>query len=248
MSDFVGTPPRSALRVRLRRLQLKNHRNYVQLDLAPGPGVNVFIGANGHGKTNLLEAVAMLALSSSPRARRELELVGPAGSGSRVQAEIDTGQSRREISIELEVMGDRAHRAIEVDGARRRAFDLPGHFRVVLFWPDDLGLVKAGPELRRRFLNQMLVQVEPGYARALAGLRRVLEQRNSLLKRIAGGEERPDTLEVWNDELVRYGSEIAQARSRAVRELQPAVARGHAEIADGEELEIAYEGPPAEFA
>jgi len=248
MSDFVGTPPRSALSVRLRRLQLKNHRNYVQLDLAPGPGVNVFIGANGHGKTNLLEAVAMLALSSSPRARRELELVGPAGSGSRIQAEIDDGPARREISISLDVEGQRARRTIEVDGVRRRAIDLPGHFRVVLFWPDDLGLVKAGPELRRRFLNQMLVQVEPGYARALAGLRRVLEQRNSLLKRIASGEGGDDMLHAWNQELVQVGGEIVAARARAVRELGPEAARCHAEIAPGERLEIHYEGPPENLA
>ena len=248
MSDFVGTSPRSALRVRLRRLQLKNHRNYVQLDLAPGPGVNVFIGANGHGKTNLLEAVAMLALSSSPRARRELELVGPAGSGSRIQAEIDDGPARREISISLDVEGQRARRTIEVDGVRRRAIDLPGHFRVVLFWPDDLGLVKAGPELRRRFLNQMLVQVEPGYARALAGLRRVLEQRNSLLKRIASGEGGDDMLHAWNHELVQVGGEIVAARARAVRELEPEAARCHAEIAPGERLEIRYEGPPENLA
>ena len=248
MSDFVGTPPRSALRVRLRRLQLKNHRNYVQLDLAPGPGVNVFIGANGHGKTNLLEAVAILALSSSPRARRELELVGPAGSGSRIQAEIDDGPARREISISLDVEGQRARRTIEVDGVRRRAIDLPGHFRVVLFWPDDLGLVKAGPELRRRFLNQMLVQVEPGYARALAGLRRVLEQRNSLLKRIASGEGGDDMLHAWNHELVQVGGEIVAARARAVRELEPEAARCHAEIAPGERLEIRYEGPPENLA
>ena len=248
MSDFVGTSPRSALRVRLRRLQLKNHRNYVQLDLAPGPGVNVFIGANGHGKTNLLEAVAMLALSSSPRARRELELVGPAGSGSRIQAEIDDGPARREISISLDVEGQHARRTIEVDGVRRRAIDLPGHFRVVLFWPDDLGLVKAGPELRRRFLNQMLVQVEPGYARALAGLRRVLEQRNSLLKRIASGEGGDDMLHAWNQELVEVGGEIVAARARAVRELEPEAARCHAEIAPGERLEIRYEGPPENLA
>ena len=248
MSDFVGTPPRSALSVRLRRLQLKNHRNYVQLDLAPGPGVNVFIGADGHGKTNLLEAVAMLALSSSPRARRELELVGPAGSGSRIQAEIDDGPARREISISLDVEGQRARRTIEVDGVRRRAIDLPGHFRVVLFWPDDLGLVKAGPELRRRFLNQMLVQVEPGYARALAGLRRVLEQRNSLLKRIASGEGGDDMLHAWNQELVQVGGEIVAARARAVRELGPEAARCHAEIAPGERLEIHYEGPPENLA
>ncbi|TAN33346.1 DNA replication/repair protein RecF [bacterium] len=230
--------------MRLRRLQLKNHRNYAQLDLTPGPGVNVFIGANGQGKTNLLEAVAMLALSASPRARREFELVGPVAGASRIEAEVETAGKTVELAITLNLEGERARRVIEVDGIRRRAFDLPGHFRVTLFWPDDLGLVKGGPELRRRFLNQMLVQIEPGYARALAGLRRVLEQRNSLLKRMAAGEEGMDVLEAWNQELVRVGGQISAARAAAVRELEPEAARSHAEIAAGERLEILYEGPP----
>jgi DNA replication and repair protein RecF len=234
--------------VRLRRLRLRNHRNYAQLDLSPGDGVNVFIGPNGQGKTNLLEAVAMLALSSSPRARREHELVGPVGPGSRIEAEVMTGQSMRQLSIALDVDGERTRRTIEVDGQKRRAFDLPGHFRVTLFWPDDLGLVKAGPEARRRFLNQMLVQVEPGYARALSGLRRILEQRNSLLKRIAAGDGGQDMLAAWDAELVRVGAEIVDARAKAVRELEPEAARCHAQIAAGEGLEIAYEGPPGNLA
>jgi len=208
----------------------------------------VFIGANGQGKTNLLEAVAMLALSSSPRSRRELELVGPVAPMARIEAEVESGGITAELAITLTVEGDRARRVIEVDGIRRRAFDLPGRFRVTLFWPDDLGLVKAGPELRRRFLNQMLVQIEPGYARALAGLKRVLEQRNSLLKKIAAGEEAGDVLEVWNQELVQLGSEVSSARSNAVLALQPEAARRHAEIAGGERLEIRYEGPPQNFA
>lgn len=234
--------------MRLRHLRLKNHRNYAQLDLSPGAGVNVFIGANGQGKTNLLEAVAMLALSSSPRARREVELVGPIGPGSRIEAEVESGASKTELSITLDVEADRARRTIEVDGIRRRAVDLPGRFRVTLFWPDDLGLVKGGPELRRRFLNQMLVQVESGYARALAGLRRVLEQRNSLLKRIAAGEGGEEMLEAWNTELVRVGSEIAAARAKAVEELAPEAVRCHAEIAAQEGLEIRYLGPPVNLA
>ena len=208
----------------------------------------MFIGANGQGKTNLLEAVAMLALSSSPRSRRELELVGPVAPMARIEAEVESGGITAELAITLTVEGDRARRVIEVDGIRRRAFDLPGRFRVTLFWPDDLGLVKAGPELRRRFLNQMLVQIEPGYARALAGLKRVLEQRNSLLKKIAAGEEAGDVLEVWNQELVQLGSEVSSARSNAVLALQPEAARRHAEIAGGERLEIRYEGPPQNFA
>jgi DNA replication and repair protein RecF len=146
------------------------------------------------------------------------------------------------------VEGDRARRIIEVDGARRRAFDLPGNFRATLFWPDDLGLVKAGPELRRRFLNQMLVQVQPGYARALAGLRRVLEQRNSLLKRIAAGEGAEDTLEAWDEEFVRVAEEIVDARAKAVRQLEPEAARCHGQIAAGERLEIRYLGPPENLA
>src|SRR5215472_10118066 len=105
----------------LRRLGLRNHRNYAQLDLVPGPGVNVFIGANGQGKTNLLEAVAMLALSSSPRARREYELVGPVGPGSRIEAQVEAGQTIRELLITLDVEGERGHRKIAIDGARHRA-------------------------------------------------------------------------------------------------------------------------------
>jgi DNA replication and repair protein RecF len=234
--------------VRLTQLRLRNHRNYSHLDLTPGEQVNVFIGANGQGKTNLLEAVAMLALSSSPRARRESELVGPVAPASRIEAEVDTGQVRRTITISFDVEGERTRRAIEVDGARRRAVDLPGRFRVALFWPDDLGLVKAGPELRRRFLNQMLVQVEPGYARALADLRRVLEQRNSLLKRIAAGQGGEDMLEAWDVELIAVSRQIVDARANAVRALEPEAARCHARIAGEEHLEIAYLGPPENLA
>lgn len=232
----------------LRRLQLRNHRNYAHLDLTPGPGVNVFIGDNGQGKTNLLESVAMLALSASPRARRDSEVVGPIAPATRIEAEVESAGTVIELAIALTIEGERARRVIEVDGVRRRAFDLPGHFRVTLFWPDDLGLIKAGPELRRRFLNQMLVQVEPGYARALAGLKRVLEQRNSLLKRMAAGERGGDVLEAWNEELIRIGGEVSSARAKAVRELEPEASRCHSEIASGERLEIEYQGPPADMA
>jgi DNA replication and repair protein RecF len=190
----------------------------------------------------------MLALSSSPRSRRELELIGPVAPRSRIEAEVESAGLNAQIAITLSLEGERARRVIEVDGIRRRAFDLPGRFRVTLFWPDDLGLVKAGPELRRRFLNQMLVQIQPGYARALAGLKRVLEQRNSLLKKIAGGEEAQDVLDVWDQELVRISGEVVAARSAAVQEMQPAVAGYHAEIAAGERLEIHYEGPPENLA
>jgi DNA replication and repair protein RecF len=233
--------------VRLLSLSLRNYRNYVRLDLEPGSGLNVFLGANGQGKTNLLEAMAMVALSSSPRARRESELIGPAGPGCRIQALVEGQRPPAEIVIEITAEGDRCRRSIKVDGVAKRAVDLPGRFRAVLFWPDDLDLIKAGPEHRRRLLNHMLVQVETGYARNLSRYRRVLEQRNSLLKSITAGLQSPTALEVWDLELAGLGSGIVAARAAVVGEMRPHARRSHAEMAAGEDLEIDYVGPPEDL-
>jgi DNA replication and repair protein RecF len=230
--------------VRLLSLSLRNYRNYDRLDLEPGTGLSIFLGANGQGKTNLLEAIAMLALSSSPRARRESELIGPVGPGCRIEGLIQGERLQSEIVIEVSNEGDRSRRSIRVDGVSKRAVDLPGHFRAVLFWPDDLELVKAGPENRRRLLNHLLVQVEPGYARSLGRYRRVLEQRNSLLKSIAAGDQPSSALEVWDLELASLGSVMARARAAVIAEMQPLARRSHAEMAGSEELEIEYVGPP----
>lgn len=234
--------------MRLVFLQLRNYRNYSRLDLEPGPRLNVFLGANGQGKTNLLESVALLALSTSPRARRELELIGPMAPEARVAAVVEGRQGRAEVRISIRLEGDRARRRIEVDGQPRRAVDLPGLFRATLFWPDDLNLLKAGPEHRRRLLNGMLVQIEPGYARTLGRYTRVLEQRNSLLKQVVGGLQSPSGLDVWDAELVRLGSELVRARSRAVDALRVPATSGHAAISRGERLEMEYSGPPEDLA
>lgn len=228
-------------------LELRNYRNYGHLDLEPGPRLNLFLGANGQGKTNLLESVAMLALSASPRARRESDLVGPLAPAARIAAVVETARRRAEVRITIEVDGERARRRIEVDGQARRAVDLPGLFRVTLFWPDDLNLVKAGPEHRRRLLNQLLVQVEPGYARGLSRYTRVLEQRNSLLKQVAAGEQPVSALELWDLELSRLGGELAAARARAVTALADGATAAHAAISGGERLELDYQGPPTDL-
>jgi len=234
--------------VRLLHLSLRNYRNYPRLELTPGAGLNVFLGRNGQGKTNLLESVALLALSASPRARRDSELIGPLAGEARVEARIESGGRQTEISYTVgHTEADRTRRAISVNGVARRALDLPGHFRVTLFWPDDLSLVKSGPEHRRRLLNQLLVQVESGYARFLARYGRVLEQRNSLLKQVAFGDQPPDALDVWDQELARLGTEIAAARSAAVAEMDEHVRVHHPLLAAGESLRLRYLGPPEDL-
>ena len=234
--------------MRLLRLGLRNYRNYERLDLEPAPGLNVFLGSNGQGKTNLLESIALLALSASPRARRESELVGPITPACRVEAVVESGGRQREIQIDVSIEGERSRRQILIDGVKRRAVELPGVIKVALFWPDDLGLVKGGPELRRRFLNQLLVQIEPGYAGALSSYSRVVEQRNHLLKRIWTGEESADTLGAWDAELVRHGSLLVSSRRRAIEELAPLAAEYHVLISGGEVLRVRYQGPPEDLS
>jgi DNA replication and repair protein RecF len=235
--------------LRLVRLTLRNYRNYRRLSLELSPTLNVFLGQNAQGKTNLLEAVTLLALSSSPRARRDAELIGPEAREASVEGVVERDAGRPvEVLLGLGDSGERTTKTIRVDGAARRAVDLPGEVQVTLFWPEDLGLVKSGPEQRRRFLNELLVQVVPGYARRLAGYRRTLEQRNGLLKRVAAGAEAASSLDVWDRPLAELGDEIVAARRAAVAELAAPAAEHHRAISGGEELSIDYDGPEEPLA
>ena len=230
--------------MRLVSLTLRNYRNYARLQVDLQPQLNLFLGKNAQGKTNLLEAIAILALSASPRSRRESDLIGPLAGEAEVAAEVEKDGRRLEIAIKVTQGPERTVKTIRVDGAARRAVDLPGEMQATLFWPEDLNLVKGGPEHRRRFLNEMLVQVVRGYGRTLASYRRVLEQRNGLLKRIAGGLEGRASLPVWDQELAVLGSQLARVRAEAVSELAPLATGNHQAIAGGELLEVEYSGPP----
>ncbi|HEV2954115.1 MAG TPA: DNA replication/repair protein RecF [Candidatus Dormibacteraeota bacterium] len=233
--------------MRLLELRLRNFRNYRSLELEPHPQLNLFLGRNGQGKTNLLESIAMLALSSSPRASRELELVGPLASEARIEAVVERPNRRIEIEMSIRVENGRGRRIIKIDGQNKPALDLPGIFRAVLFWPEDLNLIKAGPEHRRRFLNRMLVQIEPGYARALSSYRRALEQRNHLLRMVAAGQERSDALDPWDQQLAAYGDQIGQARAAAVEELIPRCLIRHLQISAEDSIDLKYKGPPQDL-
>jgi DNA replication and repair protein RecF len=233
--------------LRLVSLTLRNYRNYARLQLELGPHLNVFLGQNAQGKTNLLESVAILALSSSPRARRESDLIGPLSAAATVEAVAESSGRRVELSFQVAREADRTQKSIRVDGVARRAVDLPGEVQATLFWPEDLSLVKGGPEHRRRFLNEMLVQVVKGYGRTLARYRRVLDQRNHLLRQVATGQQPRAGLELWDEELAALGAELVSARAGAVAELAPLAAAGHAAISSGEQLSLGYAGPPPDL-
>lgn len=257
-----GAPSPAPPGAGLSSLRLFNFRNYEELSLDLGPGLNFFVGENAQGKTNLLEAVATLLLTRSPRAGTAAELLRWGADEAAVDAvmvratlaELLTLRLRRihdaELDGELEAR-PRISRVTSRDGHPISPRDLLGRWPVVLFWPDDLQLVKSGPEARRRLLDVLVSQLDRAAADELVRYRRVLEQRNSLLRRLhAEGGPPADHLRPFDDALVLHGAGVQLARAGLVRELAPLAASAHAEISDSAELlELRYlpqSGQPSE--
>jgi DNA replication and repair protein RecF len=237
----------------LRSLRLFNFRNYAELNLELGPGLNVFVGENAQGKTNLLEAVATLLLTRSPRTSTTAELLRWGTDEAAVDAVLARGglaealtlRLRRIHESELDGGADsraRIARATSRDGHPIAPRDLIGRWPVVLFWPDDLQLVKSGPEARRRLLDVLVAQLDRAGADELIRYRRVLEQRNSLLRRLRSeGGGGLDHLSPFDDALVRHGAGIQVARAALIRDLAPLAASALAEIsASTDSLDLRY--------
>jgi DNA replication and repair protein RecF len=215
-------------------LSLADFRSYAGVDVPLGPGVTVFTGANGQGKTNLVEAVELLATLGSHRVATEVPLVRFGAERALVQAGTD---DPRQLLAELELLPGRANRASLNRSPLRRPRDLLGVLRVVVFAPDDLAVVKGDPSGRRRFLDELLTQRWPRLAGVRADYDRVLKQRSALLKSLAGRGSRAltddvvATLEVWDEALARHGSEIVEARLATLADLEPLLVAAYAAIA-----------------
>lgn len=228
----------------LRRLELTDVRSYAHATVDLEPGVSVLVGPNAQGKTNLLEAVQRAATGSSHRVAGDQALVRAGADLGVIRCEATTDAGRRR-TIEIEIGGGR--RRHRVDGQDvRRVTDTLGVLRVVLFAPEDTGIVRGDPGERRRFLDEVLGQRRPAFAAARAEYDRVLRQRNQLLKQargLGGGARQAatSTLQAWTGQLVEHGAQITAARIAAVRALAGPVDRFYRELADrSEPVELAY--------
>ena len=230
----MTTPPGAC---RVERLRLFRFRNYADETVELGPGLNVVAGSNAQGKTNLLEAVATVSLARSPRAPTLAELLAWGEPACRVEARVAGGGAVRAVSLTIRRTAvEGAVRTITVDGSPRSARGLLGLCPVVLFWPEDLQLVKGGPEGRRRLLDIALSQVDARVAADLVRYRRVLDQRNALLRAVRSGASGTAGLEAFTVELARTGGVVRAARRELCDALAPLATAALADLSGGDEV------------
>jgi len=230
------------------RLRLSEFRNYASLDFAPESGLNLIVGANAQGKSNLLEALAMLATGKSFRAHRDVELIRNGGERADIagSARVAAGDIHLRCSIARTPAGTR--KSFEVNNAAVGFARFLGRTRVVTFVPADLQLVSGGPSLRRSFLNGALAQLSPTYYRDLALYQKIVQQKSALLRGLVAPDR--DLLLAYNEELVRPATAIVAARRAFVDELATAT-RAMYERWEGtaERMDLVYApNPEAEIA
>jgi DNA replication and repair protein RecF len=251
--------------VHIARLSLANFRNYPKLELHLSSGVTVLLGDNAQGKTNLLEAIYLLATSRSPRATNERELINWAAFHEdlpmcRLVADAERAATKLRIEIVLSTKtpdsetaaaspatwqrgarGTQTHKRIRLNGVLRRAVDLVGQINVVLFSVHDIDIIGGEPALRRRYLDFTNSQIDAHYLRNLQRYQRVLWQRNRLLRRIAENKAGTDELNFWDQELVRTGSYLVATRQVAIAALEELGQPIHQELTGDEgELSLVY--------
>ncbi|MFF7355047.1 DNA replication/repair protein RecF [Streptomyces filipinensis] len=218
-------------------LSLADFRSYTRAEVPLDPGVTAFVGPNGQGKTNLVEAVGYLATLGSHRVASDAPLVRMGAERAVIRAQVRQGD--RQQLVELELNPGRANRARINRSSQVRPRDVLGIVRTVLFAPEDLALVKGDPGERRRFLDELVTARSPRMAGVRSDYERVLKQRNTLLKTAAlarrhGGRSMDlSTLDVWDQHLARAGAELLAQRLDLIAALQPLADKAYEQLAPG---------------
>ncbi|MBS1848883.1 MAG: DNA replication/repair protein RecF [Actinobacteria bacterium] len=215
----------------LQSLELRDFRSYHALDLSLSPGTTVLVGANGQGKTNLLEAIGYLATLDSFRGANDAALVRDGCEVAVIRAE--GSRDDRRLTIEAEIHRSGRNRMMVNRQPLRRARDLLGALRVTVFSPDDLELVKGTPASRRRFVDDLAVALDPPFDTRRGEFDRILRQRNALLKQAKGRltDDVAVTLDVWDTKFAAAGTVIGECREKIIEMLRPELSSAYGDFA-----------------
>lgn len=224
--------------MRLASLVLADFRNYVTLELEPRPGLNLFLGANAQGKSNLLEGIALLGVGRSFRGARDADMIRNGAQGSSVRASVTLSEGSHILACGIARVQQAARKTFLRDGRAIAYGRFLGTLRVVTFVPSDLQLVSGAPGVRRTFLNTTLAQQDSAYYRELSRYQRFLRQKNALLDRADGVDRK--LLEIYNVTLAEAGAHIMHQRQRFVESLSRDAAAAHARWTGGEKLIVRY--------
>lgn len=202
----------------IEQLQLNNYRNYEQLDITFDDKINVIIGENAQGKTNLMEAIYVLAFTRSYRTPRERELIKWEEDFARITGRI----MKKNRPIPLEVLITNRGKRVKLNHLeQRRLSDFIGALNVVMFAPEDLSLVKGSPSIRRRFIDMELGQIQPSYIYHLGQYQKILKQRNHLLKQLRSKKQKGNSvLEILTEQLVEHAKTLLERRFTFIKKLQ----------------------------
>ena len=236
----------------LKHLSLTNFRSLTRLDLELPRRAALLVGSNAQGKTSVLEAIYFLAAFTSFQTHVDRQIVNFHEAKNplavtRLVADYQRGKMKHRLEARLileptGVNGQRLRKEILLDGVKRHANDVIGHFNAVIFVPQMSQIIEGGPDERRRYLNLALAQAVPSYARVLSEYNQALTQRNALLKALNERGGNSDQLQVWDEAVVKFGAQIILWRIQAVQEIERFASRVHHELTRGTEiLRLAYE-------
>ncbi len=198
--------------MRVRSIEIKGFRNLKKTSLEFDSSSNVLalVGENGHGKTNILEALFLLSISKSFRTRENEDMIGFDKDFCSLKAEVEQGSET--FTLELIVTRQPARKVLKINGVQKKAAEFMGHLNTVFFSPDDIGMIHLSPSVRRRYLDLLLSQLDRDYLDTSLKYQQALKQRNSLLKRIMDGQAKEEELTFWDEQLADLGSKIMQKR------------------------------------
>ena len=224
--------------MQINKVTLNNFRNINRADIELGCGINVFYGDNGQGKTNFLESIYFASMGRSHRSSKDKELINI--DQAKASARVYTQSKHHQDCISFEIEKD--NKKINVNNMPiKKLGDLFGHLLCVIFSPEDLSLLKMGPQVRRRFMDMELCQLYPSYYYNLRMYYNVVRQRNNLLRSVKTNPNLTDTLDIWEGQMVTYGIPLMDARAKFTKEISAIAYKNQKEITGGkDELEMVY--------